>query len=153
MTSTNEILFKKLNYRSGPLFIFQPEYCPLYILSSFSPAPETKLPCTFALALAFCITESDVSHFASGYSCTEEDPVVWIIYPKMSSPQRHASLGRDHGMEAMGLLEMEGVAAISFHENWSAQRFRRTNRIKKLQRSFSALSPSGRKRQKKASGN
>lgn len=60
----------------------------------------------------------------------EDDGVLWICYPKKTSPL-YENLSRDEGWDAVTSLGMEGVSLISVDDTWSAMRFRPKNAASK----------------------
>ncbi|MBE4907534.1 DUF3052 domain-containing protein [Bacillus luteolus] len=75
-----------------------------------------------------------------------EDGLLWLCYPKKSSKTYK---GSDCSRETVaGLLAAEGyepVRQVAVDEDWSALRFRKTDKIKKMVRTF-AVTEEGKKR-------
>lgn len=75
-----------------------------------------------------------------------EDGLLWLCYPKKSSKTYK---GSDCSRETVaGLLALEGyepVRQVAVDEDWSALRFRKPEKIKKMVRTF-AVTEEGKKR-------
>jgi hypothetical protein len=86
------------------------------------------------------------SHAKNAVSYVKEDGLLWLCYPKKSSK---VYKGSDCSRETvMGMLSEEGyepVRQIAIDDNWSALRFRKPEKIKKMVRSF-AVTEVGKKR-------
>ncbi len=78
-----------------------------------------------------------------------EDGLLWLCYPKKSSKTYK---GSDCSRETVaGILAAEGyepVRQVAVDEDWSALRFRRPDKIKKMVRTF-AVTEEGKKRTEK----
>ena len=89
--------------------------------------------------LAFVQTEEEVrKYFLEMHSCSPEDELIWLAYPKGTSKKYKAQINRDSGWKIVGELDYEGVRQIAIDEDWSALRFRKLRYIKTLTRKFSA---------------
>jgi hypothetical protein len=86
------------------------------------------------------------SHAKNAVSYVKEDGLLWLCYPKKSSK---AYKGSDCSRETvMYMLSEEGfepVRQIAIDDDWSALRFRSTEKIKKMVRTF-AVTEEGKKR-------
>lgn len=72
----------------------------------------------------------------------DEDPLLWIAYPKKSSAKNTGFLSRDQGWEAFAPLDIEPVSQFSIDDDYSVLRFRRVEKIKTITRHASmAISP------------
>lgn len=75
------------------------------------------------------------------------DTVLWFAYPKKSSKRYRSDINRDEGWLPLGKLGYEPVRQIAIDEDWSALRFKKATRIKKLTRKTSmALSEEAKRR-------
>lgn len=86
------------------------------------------------------------SHAKNAVSYVSEDGLLWLCYPKKSSKTYKGSdCSRD---TVTGMLSEEGfepVRQIAIDEDWSALRFRKPEKIKKMVRTF-AVTEVGKKR-------
>lgn len=79
-----------------------------------------------------------------------DDGLLWLAYPKKSSPNLSSDITRDHGWGILGDLGFEPVRQIAIDADWSALRFRRVEYIAKLtRRTTMALSAEGKRRTKR----
>ena len=89
------------------------------------------------------------SNAKSAVSHVKDDGLLWLCYPKKSSKTYKGSdCSRD---TVTGMLSEEGyepVRQIAIDEDWSALRFRKPEKIKKMVRDF-AVTDEGIKRTKK----
>lgn len=85
-------------------------------------------------------------HAKNAVSYVSEDGLLWLCYPKKSSKTyRGSDCSRD---TVTGMLSEEGfepVRQIAIDEDWSALRFRKPEKIKKMVRTF-AVTEVGKKR-------
>ena len=78
---------------------------------------------------------------------TEDDALVWLVYPKQTSRSYRCDFNRDTGWSSMGDAGFEPVRMVAVSSDWSALRFRRASFIKKMARDPKlALSAEGRSR-------
>jgi hypothetical protein len=86
------------------------------------------------------------THAKNAVSYVSEDGLLWLCYPKKSSKTYKGSdCSRD---TVTGMLSEEGfepVRQIAIDEDWSALRFRKPEKIKKMARTF-AVTEVGKKR-------
>lgn len=86
------------------------------------------------------------SHAKSVVNHVNDDGLLWLCYPKKSSK---AYKGSDCSRETVtGMLADEGyepVRQIAIDDDWSALRFRKPEKIKKMVRTF-AVTDEGKKR-------
>lgn len=86
------------------------------------------------------------SHAKNVVSHVSDDGLLWLCYPKKSSK---VYKGSDCSRETvMGMLSEEGyepVRQIAIDDDWSALRFRKPEKIKKMVRTF-AVTDEGKKR-------
>jgi hypothetical protein len=64
----------------------------------------------------------------------QEDPILWIAYPKKSSKKNKGTLTRDLGWDSFAPLKLEPVSQLSLDDDYSILRFRRVDQIKKITR-------------------
>ena|SRR6188768_3981217 len=144
-------VFKKLNYKAQKL---------LYIVNA--PASFTKemgemkhlagIKTSLTGAkeveffIAFVTKQNEVDDLAKKISSViSDDGVLWFVYPKGSSKKYKCEFNRDNGWVELGKLGFEPVRMVAIDEDWSALRFRRTENIKTMTRSF-AISETGKKK-------
>ena len=78
-----------------------------------------------------------------------DDAVLWFAYPKKSSKNYKCDFNRDTGWEILGAYGYESVRMVAIDEDWSALRFRKVEKIKKMtRRKNMALSEEGKKKTK-----
>jgi hypothetical protein len=86
------------------------------------------------------------SHAKNAVSYVSEDGLLWLCYPKKSSKvYKGSDCSRD---TVTGMLSEEGfepVRQIAIDDDWSALRFRKPDKIKKMIRTF-AVTEVGKKR-------
>jgi hypothetical protein len=89
------------------------------------------------------------SHAKNAVSYVSEDGLLWLCYPKKSSKiYKGSDCSRD---TVTGMLSEEGyepVRQIAIDDDWSALRYRKPEKIKKMVRDF-AVTDEGIKRTKK----
>ncbi|MEL6654342.1 MAG: hypothetical protein AAFQ87_26445 [Bacteroidota bacterium] len=147
-------LFKKMNYKDQEriLVLFAPD--------SFQPnlkemeeicqvETEVKAGESYNYSLVFATSVSDLkTHIASlADKFAENDPLLWIAYPKKSSKQYQSDINRDMDWEFVGDLGFEGVRQVAIDADWSALRFRKASFIKTMKRNPKmAISKEGKKK-------
>ena len=102
-------------------------------------------------SIGFVKTESERDRISKKLVETAEgDVVIWLAYPKKSSPNYECTFSRDSGWQVFGDAGFEGVRQVAIDEDWSALRFRRVESIRSFTRSNKmAISKAGKKRAKK----
>jgi hypothetical protein len=96
--------------------------------------------------LVFVTKQDEVDDLAHKIApLIEGDAVVWFAYPKSSSKRYKCEFNRDSGWTELGKQGFEGVRMVAIDEDWSALRFRKTEFIKTMTRSF-AMSEDGKKK-------
>lgn len=97
--------------------------------------------------LAFVRSQAEIDRSAARLASLlgGDDPLLWMAYPKKSSKRYRSDVGRDDSWQPLGDLGFEPVRQVAIDADWSALRFRRTEKVATLTRSR-ALSPSGRAR-------
>lgn len=78
-------------------------------------------------------------------SLLKEDGLLWFAYPKGTSKKYTCDFNRDTGWRELGKQGFEPVRMVAIDEDWSALRFRKAEKIKKMTRSF-AMSDEGKKK-------
>ncbi|MFP7298486.1 DUF3052 domain-containing protein [Neobacillus niacini] len=102
---------------------------------------------TYDFVQVFGASNEELQSYAkSVVGHVSDDGLLWLSYPKKSSK---VYKGSDCSRETvMGMLSEEGyepVRQIAIDDDWSALRFRRTEKIKKMVRTF-AVTKEGKKR-------
>ncbi|MEQ8415850.1 MAG: hypothetical protein RIB71_15335 [Imperialibacter sp.] len=89
----------------------------------------------FDFVLVFVQTEQAIAKLSHEINpkLTDDAP-FWFVYPKKSSKKYKAEIHRDHGWAPLGKLGFEGVRMVAVDDDWSALRFRKTDKIKELKR-------------------
>lgn len=102
--------------------------------------------------LAFAPMKADVVRLTGQIApLLTPDAIVWFAYPKGSSKRYRSDYNRDSGWESLGAAGLEPVRQVSIDEDWSALRFRRADKIKRLTRDPERmLSEEGRSRRSAA---
>ena len=59
-----------------------------------------------------------------------EDGILWIVYPKKTSPKYKSDISRDKGWETLKKCGFEPVRQVSVNDDLSALRFRNSKFIK-----------------------
>lgn len=140
-------IWKKLNLKGQRRVRVDDDYA---VMEPFLPeildklAKETTPDVDFYMGFASESKELP-AHFEAIAQLTTEDPVVWLCYPKKSSPRYQCDINRDQGWAEMGALGFEPVRQVSLDGNWSALRFRRVTHIKSMVRK-SALTEDGKRK-------
>lgn len=96
--------------------------------------------------LGFVTKQKEVDDLATKVaSLLTDDGLLWFAYPKGTSKKYSCEFNRDNGWNELGKHGFEPVRMIAIDEDWSALRFRRAEKIKKMTRS-SAISDVGKKK-------
>ncbi|MEL7530465.1 MAG: hypothetical protein AAFN10_04115 [Bacteroidota bacterium] len=97
---------------------------------------ELKTGEKYDYILAFAESVQKLSEIMSSLSgqLSEQDPQLWIAYPKKSSKKYKSDITRDNGWEAVGSQGFEPVKQVAVDADWSALRFRLVRFIKSLKR-------------------
>jgi hypothetical protein len=98
--------------------------------------------------LVFATRKARVDQFADEIlGRLGEDAVVWVAYPKGTSRRYKADFNRDNGWDRLGAVGLEPVRQVAIDADWSALRFRKVGRIRKMTRDPSrTLTTEGRER-------
>jgi hypothetical protein len=126
---------------------FEPE---LSRLSGITILRDLTTPREVAFSLAFLTTTTELHSLAKSIAKKAPgDPIVWFSYPKKSSKKYKCDIDHSTAWQFLGDLGFECVRGIAIDDDWSADRFRRVERIKKMTRDRrGALSALGRSRTK-----
>lgn len=85
-------------------------------------------------------------HAKHAVSYVKEDGLLWLCYPKKSSKvYKGSDCSRETVMYMLSDEGFEPVRQVAIDEDWSALRFRSTDKIKKMVRTF-AVTEEGKKR-------
>lgn len=86
------------------------------------------------------------THAKNAVNYLKEDGLLWLCYPKKSSKTYKGSdCSRETVMHLLADEGYEPVRQVAIDEDWSALRFRRTEKIKTMTRGF-AVTEAGKKR-------
>lgn len=100
----------------------------------------------FAFVMAFVPDRAAAAAaLPTALNAFDGEGMLWVAYPKRSSRRYASDLDRDLTASLLGPFGYEPVAQIAVDDDWSALRFRRTDRIPRMTRSF-AYSEEGRRR-------
>lgn len=83
----------------------------------------------FDFAIAFVSSSEQVASVAHLAYDLKFDALLWMVYPKKTS-KIESNITRDNGWNALTDIGYQGVALVSFDNNWSAFRFRSQSLIK-----------------------
>jgi hypothetical protein len=144
-----QTIFKKLNLGE------QKELVVLQAPSSFEPIlaslPQDvavirtadHVSCV-AFALIFVTRQSEIDTLVPQIAPhLAGDALLWMCYPKGTSKNYKCDFNRDTGWQLLGNYGLEPVRMVAIDDDWSALRFRKAEYIKKMTRSFGALSEAG----------
>jgi hypothetical protein len=143
-------LFLKLNLKDqrslhvlGAPASFEPE---LAALQAVQVERAITGPVQFALAFVVTCAERDAA-CAALVAAAQGDAVLWLVYPKASSPRYRGEFTRDGDWSVLGAAGFEPVRQVAIDADWSALRFRRASCIGRLTRDpDGAISALGRER-------
>ncbi len=124
-------LFKKLNFKGQtPILVLDPP--PSFEAELAAMASETKVArkakpeATYAFALAFVTMKKDFDRDAALLALVgETDAILWIAYPKKSSPAFQSDLTRDLCFETGLTLGLRANRQVAVDDDWSAMRYKR----------------------------
>lgn len=146
-----EALLKKLQHRAGtPALVL---WAPAEVEPSIGAwedagvAVHRRMRGGSPFVLAFVRSRAEIDRSAARVASLlgGDDPLLWMAYPKKSSKRYRSDVGRDDSWQPLGDLGFEPVRQVAIDADWSAMRFRRTEKVATLTRSR-ALSPAGRER-------
>ncbi|MDQ3709283.1 MAG: hypothetical protein M3387_08310 [Actinomycetota bacterium] len=144
-------LLRKLNARPGvgvTVLDAPPEVEPVLEAWATDTVVRRKLGTDEPFVLGFVRMTGDVVDRAPlVVPALADDAVLWFAYPKKSSRQYRSDVSQMQGWQPLGDLGFEAVRQVSIDADWSALRFRRTERIATLRRRQSmAMSAQGKQR-------
>lgn len=146
-----EALLQKLQHRAGtPALVL---WAPAEVEPSIGAwedagvAVHRRMRGGAPFVLAFVRSRGEIERSAARLASLlgGDDPLLWMAYPKRSSKAHRSDVGRDDSWQPLGDLGFEPVRQVAIDADWSALRFRRTEKVAKLNRTR-ALSPAGRDR-------
>lgn len=144
-------IFKKLNFKdqkqihilNGPP-AFAPVMADMYGIASIKTTLTSTKEVEFFLGFVTKQKEvDDLTRLVT--SLLKEDGLLWFAYPKGTSKKYTCDFNRDTGWRELGKQGFEPVRMVAIDEDWSALRFRKAEKIKKMTRSF-AMSDEGKKK-------
>ncbi len=108
----------------------------------------------YPAALAFVHSVASLNKMIPGMiGQLGEDAVFWIAFPKKSSKKYKSDINRDEGWQILGDAGFETVSSIAIDKDWSALRFRKAEKVKKMiRRQAIAISDSGKEKTINKSG-
>src|SRR5882757_9089802 len=94
-------------------------------------ARDTSSPKSVKFALAFATTQAQLDRSSKTLAAaSEEDAVLWFVYPKGTSKRYRCEFNRDSGWGVIRKAGFESVRMVAVDEDWSALRFRRLEFVK-----------------------
>ena len=145
-------LFSKLNLKAQKTVhvLHAPPSFEAEILSLESAKVVRMATPKIEFAIAFAVTTADLdAACVSLVTAAVEDAVLWIAYPKGTSKKYKCEFNRDSGWKVLGSAGYEPVRMVAIDEDWSALRFKKTEKIKSITRSpAGAISKAGKQRAK-----
>jgi hypothetical protein len=143
-------VLKKLNFKDQgqPVLIINPPKAYDEVKMAFEGEVHDKAELeVYDFVQVFGTSNEELqSHAKNAVSNVKDDGLLWLCYPKKSSK---VYKGSDCSRETvMGMLSNEGfepVRQVAIDDDWSALRFRRPEKIKKMTRGF-AVTEEGKKR-------
>ena len=144
-------IFKKLNYKNQEsIFIanapesFKNEMKAMAKVAAIK--TDWKGARSIDFFMGFVTRQSEVDSIAKSVGpLMSEDGLLWLCYPKGTSKKYTCEFNRDTGWTELGKAGYEPVRMVAVDEDWSALRFRRVEKIKKMTRSF-AMTEAGKKK-------
>ena len=127
-------LFKKLNFKNQPEILlinapesFIPEVNQMEHLTRFVTDPKSEKKSGFILA--FVTTQQQVDELSPILAgCADENAVFWFAYPKQTSKNYKCDFNRDTGWRLLESLGYGGVRMVAIDDDWSALRFRKSEK-------------------------
>ena len=124
-------LFRKLNFKDqSPILILDPP--PSFEGELAAMAKETRTEreaakgSTYGFSIAFARMKPDFDKVATILaSSSSPEAVIWIAYPKKSSPALESDLSRDGCFEAGFTFGLKANRQVAIDEDWSAMRYKR----------------------------
>lgn len=104
-------------------------------LSDITIHRDLAAPRQVTFALAFLTTTSELHSLAKSIAKKAPgDPILWFSYPKKSSKKYTCDIDHSTAWKLLGDLGFECVRSIAIDDDWTADRFRRVENIKKMTR-------------------
>ncbi len=128
-------MFKKLNLKDQTEIVvmnapesFEIELARLAPAGILRDAAEAK---RVDFAIAFATTSAELDRASKALiDKADEDPTLWIAYPKKSSKRYRCEFNRDSGWDVLRAAGFDSVRMVAIDDDWSALRFRRARYIK-----------------------
>lgn len=135
----NKILDKlKLSKQNPILIINAPEEYKKVIMDIKSEV-HLKINGKYDFIQFFANTLADANTMVKAVTkAIKNDGLLWFCYPKGTSKKYHSDINRNKAWEIFGPYNYEAVSQISIDDDWSALRFRNTDKIKTLKRKIAA---------------
>ncbi|MEO7040661.1 MAG: hypothetical protein ABI035_00195 [Gemmatimonadaceae bacterium] len=132
---TTSPMFKKLNLKDQTEIVvmnapstFETELARLAPVSVFRDVKEVK---RVDFAMVFATTRAQLDGASTALANkADEDPTLWIAYPKKSSKRYTCDFNRDSGWDVLRAAGFDSVRIVAIDDDWSALRFRRNKYIK-----------------------
>lgn len=144
-------IFKKLNYKDQKqihIVNAPPAFAPIVDAMRGIASIKNKLtlPNEVEFFLGFVTKQKDVDDLTRLVaSLLKEAGLLWFAYPKGTSKKYTCEFNRDTGWKVLGERGFEPVRMVAIDEDWTALRFRKAEKIKKMTRSF-AMSDEGKQK-------
>lgn len=144
-------IFKKLNFKDQKqlhILNVPPAFAPVMSDMHGIASIKTTLSSTKEVEffLGFVTKQKEVDDLTRLVtSLLKEDGLLWFAYPKGTSKKYTCDFNRDTGWKELGKQGFEPVRIVAIDDDWSALRFRKAEKIKKMTRSF-AMSDEGKKK-------
>jgi len=128
-------MFKKLNLKDQPEIVvmnapetFEPELAKLAPISVLRDVKEVK---SIDFVMVFATRRAELDKVSRALVAkADEDPTLWIAYPKKSSKRYTCDFNRDSGWDVLRAAGFDSVRMVAIDDDWSALRFRRTRYIR-----------------------
>lgn len=130
-------LFKKLNLKSQTLIhvLEAPRSFEAELAALDGVKVARKVAGVVNFSVAFAMTQARLDALSAALvKHAGEDAVLWFAYPKGTSKTYRCEFNRDSGWSVLGAAGYESVRMVAIDDDWSALRFRRTEKIKSLNR-------------------
>ena len=140
------VLLQKLQHKNQDTLVMDGAPVEVEKLFTESSLKIVKTGTKIDFYIGFATKLTDVEKIADTIvPSLSDDALFWICYPKSTSKNYRCEFNRDTGWKSIGEVGYEPVRQISINEDWSALRFRKPAKIKKMTRSF-AMTREGKKR-------
>lgn len=149
-------LFKKMNYKDQNTLLvlfapisFQPNMAEMEPICEVETALQAGQQYEYVLTFAESVQQLQETMASLKGQFAENDPQLWIAYPKKSSKKYKSDINRDMDWSFVGEQGFEGVRQVAIDADWSALRFRQARFIKTMKRNPKmAISEEGKKKLK-----